>query len=189
MTDTTRQDPEDGRARIMRRSLEVFSSRGFDTVTVRQVAESAGVSPITVYRYFGSKHDLVLPAREATVTALLDAAREVPPVTDARSFVSGALLAYAEHRPADELWPVRVKILLESSQLQRAAASRDAEFEHVLVQEFDARTGEPSHAGPVAAGAGVAALRLSLQVWTGRENELQQLLRRELQTLWPDLHP
>lgn len=47
--------------------MRLFTGRGYDAVTVADVAEAAGVSAMTVYRHFPTKEDLVLvpnqPAR------------------------------------------------------------------------------------------------------------------------------
>ena len=41
-------------------ALDSFEARGYDAVTVEEVAEAAGTSPSTVYRHFGTKEALVL---------------------------------------------------------------------------------------------------------------------------------
>lgn len=41
-------------------ALALFEGRGYDDVTVEQVAEAAGTSPSTLYRHFGTKEQLVL---------------------------------------------------------------------------------------------------------------------------------
>ena len=46
--------------RIQDNALSLFGTRGFDAVTVEEVAVAAGVSPMTVYRHFGTKENLVL---------------------------------------------------------------------------------------------------------------------------------
>lgn len=46
--------------RIQRCAIELFETNGFEKVTIEQVAETADVSPSTVYRYFGTKERLVL---------------------------------------------------------------------------------------------------------------------------------
>src|SRR5207248_6302936 len=59
--------------------MELFATRGFDRVTVAEVAEAAGVSEKTVFNYFPTKEDLFydeVPAREA---ALVAAVRERKP--------------------------------------------------------------------------------------------------------------
>lgn len=45
---------------IRRAALSLFEKEGYANVTVVQVAATAGVDPMTVYRHFGTKHGLVL---------------------------------------------------------------------------------------------------------------------------------
>ncbi len=46
--------------RVQEAALDLFAVRGFDGVTIEEVADAAEVSPSTVYRYFGTKEGLVL---------------------------------------------------------------------------------------------------------------------------------
>jgi transcriptional regulator, tetR family len=41
-------------------AVRLFQERGFDQVTVEQIAQAAEVSPSSIYRYFGTKEGLVL---------------------------------------------------------------------------------------------------------------------------------
>jgi AcrR family transcriptional regulator len=56
--------PRGGRERVTERVVlaaqELFARRGFAGVTVREIAEKAGVSHALVHRYFGSKHDILV---------------------------------------------------------------------------------------------------------------------------------
>lgn len=45
---------------LRRTGLDLFAQRGYDNVTTSQVAAAAGVSPITFFRYFPTKEELVL---------------------------------------------------------------------------------------------------------------------------------
>lgn len=47
-------------SRIQRVALDLFDAHGYRNVTVERVAAAAGVSPSSVYRYFGTKEMLVL---------------------------------------------------------------------------------------------------------------------------------
>lgn len=47
-------------AEVQRHAMSMMGAAGFDNVTVEQIAGRAGVSPSTVYRYFGTKEALVL---------------------------------------------------------------------------------------------------------------------------------
>jgi AcrR family transcriptional regulator len=63
------------RQEIADKAMQLFDTRGFDHVTVAEVAAAAGVSEKTVFNYFPTKEDLFydeVPKREA---ALLEAVR------------------------------------------------------------------------------------------------------------------
>jgi AcrR family transcriptional regulator len=66
------------RDEIARAAMRLFAKRGFDEVTVAEVAEAADVSEKTVFNYFPAKEDLVFPDGEARWAALLDAIRDRP---------------------------------------------------------------------------------------------------------------
>src|ERR687885_2700207 len=58
------------RQEIADKAMELFVKRGFDHVTVAEVADAAGVSEKTVFNYFPTKEDLFfdeVPAREAAI--------------------------------------------------------------------------------------------------------------------------
>jgi AcrR family transcriptional regulator len=67
------------RQEIADTAMRLFVKRGFDHVTVAEVAEAAGVSEKTVFNYFPTKEDLFfdeVPARQA---AAVDAIRQRRP--------------------------------------------------------------------------------------------------------------
>jgi AcrR family transcriptional regulator len=45
---------------IQETALDLFDERGFDAVTIEEIAAAAEVSPSSVYRYFGTKEGLVV---------------------------------------------------------------------------------------------------------------------------------
>lgn len=69
------------REQIARVAMELFLERGFDNVTVAEVAEAADVSEKTVFNYFPAKEDLVFPDGEQRWAALLERIRDLPPGT------------------------------------------------------------------------------------------------------------
>ncbi|WP_443051469.1 TetR/AcrR family transcriptional regulator [Streptomyces sp. NBC_00234] len=54
---------------IQAQAIRLFTNRGYDAVTVADVAEAAGVSAMTVYRHFPTKEDLVLIEQPARLIA------------------------------------------------------------------------------------------------------------------------
>ncbi|MCG5220014.1 TetR/AcrR family transcriptional regulator [Streptosporangium sp. KLBMP 9127] len=77
------------RQRICDVALGLFVARGFEHVTIAEVAAAAEVSVNTVYNYFEVKEDLVLPPEEASRQRLADIVRQRPPGESA----AGAVLA------------------------------------------------------------------------------------------------
>lgn len=63
------------RQAISDEATRLFLERGFDEVTLAEVAEAAGVSVKTIFNYFGSKEELFLDREELLHSAILDAVR------------------------------------------------------------------------------------------------------------------
>jgi AcrR family transcriptional regulator len=66
------------REAIARAALRLFARRGFDAVTVADIARAAKVSEKTVFNYFPAKEDLVFGAGMQRVAALIEAVRARP---------------------------------------------------------------------------------------------------------------
>lgn len=54
---------------IQAHAVRLFTERGYDATTVADVAAAAGVSPMTVYRHFPTKEDLVLVDQHGRLVA------------------------------------------------------------------------------------------------------------------------
>ena len=63
------------REAIAAAAFDLFTERGFDGVTVAEVARRADVSEATVFNHFPTKEDLIYARLEAFETALLEAIR------------------------------------------------------------------------------------------------------------------
>ncbi|GLY40391.1 TetR family transcriptional regulator [Amycolatopsis sp. NBRC 101858] len=60
-------------------ATRLFAKRGFEAVTVVEIAEAAGVAKATVTNYFPRKEDLLLDLQAEAERLLVDALRERPP--------------------------------------------------------------------------------------------------------------
>src|SRR6201747_2573169 len=56
-------DVADFRERLCEAAEKLFAERGPDAVTMRQLAAELGVSPMTPYRYFEDKNDILAAVR------------------------------------------------------------------------------------------------------------------------------
>ncbi len=77
-------------------AIRLFAERGFDAVTVADIAAAASVSEKTVFNYFGTKEDLVVSGRAEAEESIVRAVRERPPGQSVLAAVRAQLLALAE---------------------------------------------------------------------------------------------
>lgn len=70
------------RDRILRSTVELASTGGFDSVQMREVADRADVALGTLYRYFPSKIHLLVSAMAEEVERIRDRALRQPPSSD-----------------------------------------------------------------------------------------------------------
>lgn len=82
MDDDRTKPPPGGReatiAAILDAAEELFAARGYDAVSVREIAEGAGVSHALVHRYLGSKADIYRGILESNARGMLAAAPDDP---------------------------------------------------------------------------------------------------------------
>jgi len=57
---------------IRKAALELFRSYGFRKVSVAEIARKAGVSQVTIYNYFGNKHELVRDVMKWFILSLIE---------------------------------------------------------------------------------------------------------------------
>jgi AcrR family transcriptional regulator len=147
------------RQEIADTAMRLFVTRGFDRVTVAEVAAEAGVSEKTVFNYFPTKEDLFydeVPQREA---ALVDAIR----TRRADESIPAALrrLQSAEcPRLCSPGFAVFARVIEESPALQAKELEVMARFVRALADEIQAELGVDERDARIAAGLLVSVHRL-----------------------------
>jgi AcrR family transcriptional regulator len=117
-------------------AMGLFAERGYDAVTVAEIARAADVSEQTVFNYFPAKEDLVFDEEEQRREALVAAIRDRPPGTSiAAGFrrVPEAILARVETESGRPLLGM-AEIIGGSPALQRRARE-------TMVKNAEALTG------------------------------------------------
>jgi AcrR family transcriptional regulator len=91
---------QEARQAISAVAMAMFEARGFDEVTISQVAEAAGVSKMTVTNYFPRKEDLVFDRAEVIIRGLAGAVTARAP---GESLLAAVRRDYAERIAAGDV--------------------------------------------------------------------------------------
>lgn len=167
----TRTAP-DGRARVERAALDLFRTRGFENVTSDEVADSAGISRRTFFRYFATKADAVwgdFAGHVRRLEQLLDATDPAAPV------LGSVCAAYVEVNDyPDEELPLlreRMRLILTEPALLAHSQLRFAEIDRVVAGHVAARRGgSPTALLPRLVAAGTrAAATTAFETWIGED--------------------
>jgi AcrR family transcriptional regulator len=133
------------RQEISDAAFELFTARGFEQVTVAEVARRAGVSEATVFNYFATKEDLAYGRMEAFEDELLAAIRDRRPgqsIVDAfRAFIMrpGGLVAAKDPDAAARLATITRVVTGSRSLLSRERQVYD-DYTRSLAQLIAAET-------------------------------------------------
>ena len=134
------------REEIARAAMELFLARGFDAVTVAEVADAAGVSEKTVYNHFSTKEDLVFPDVEQRWMAVLDRIRDRPPGTslvEPFRMATRELLDHVAAGAVDEI-TARPRLVMGSAALRDRLFIRWEQEAALLAPIIAAEVGEDS---------------------------------------------
>lgn len=125
------------REAIYRAARRLFSERGFDRVTVAEVAREANVSEVTVFNYFPSKEDLFYAGMHFFEEELLDAVRRRKPDESALKAFRRKLLESVEGLRSKERFAA-IRKATEAYATSPALASRERE----IVERYSQQLGE-----------------------------------------------
>jgi AcrR family transcriptional regulator len=154
------------RARIVDAAAELFAERGFDSVSVMEIAKRAGVVEKTVFNHFPVKEGLVFDADPPMRAALLDAVRRRPAGESvsaaAGSFVVSAVSMLGSPEAADGVAEM-ARVIRGSRTLQVREREILGELTVALADLVAEETGaEPGRIEPWLAAHAVLGLYASL---------------------------
>jgi AcrR family transcriptional regulator len=130
-------------------AMRLFLDRGFDAVTIAEVAEAAEVDAKTIYNYFPSKPDLVYHRLEDFETGLLDAVHSRKPgesiLAAFARFALGAQGLLGDEWASERLRAIARMITASDTLLayeEQIFARYTASLAALIAEETGARTGD-----------------------------------------------
>lgn len=174
-------------------ALQLLALKGFDAVTIDEIAAAAGVSKRTFFRYFASKEDVVVQfladLGTGMRTTLASRPPEERPSVALRHAVWVSMAACADH--SDRALRV-VQLILRTPALRARFLERQDQWREDLAGELARRLGlDPDTAlyPRLAAGMALTAFDTVLQRWSGSDGseDPAELTNRAFATIAPAL--
>jgi mycofactocin system transcriptional regulator len=123
-------------------ALELFSARGFDAVSVDDVAHAAGIARRTLFRYYASKSAILWGDFDTHLGQLREMLEDVDPDAPLKEALRSAMLAFNTFGPEEEAQHrERMRVILETDELQAYSMTMYAGWREVIAEFVAARCG------------------------------------------------
>ena len=159
------------RRAIQEQALRLFSAKGYDATTVQEIAAAADVSPMTFFRYFPTKEDVVLSDDyDPMISALIYSRPAEEPAVDSIRQALGAGLAQVYVAERATLL-ARTRLLLRTPALRARLWEQQSATADLIASALAARSGStrPNLRLRVTAAACLAALTTAILAWAERD--------------------
>ncbi|MEU2608499.1 TetR/AcrR family transcriptional regulator [Streptomyces albus] len=153
--------------RLVVAAVDLFTEQGYDATTVTQIAERAGVTRSTFFRYFSDKREVLVAGQETLSRLLADGITEAPASAGPLQAVAAGLeRASGAMGPANrELGPRLKAAVAASTELQERDALKSVGLAAAMTAALTAR-GVPETTAHLAAEMGVLAFKRGYAQWT-----------------------
>ena len=165
--------------------MRLFLADGFDATTVEMIAAAADVSPMTCFRYFRTKEDLVLSDDyDVLIASMIEA--EPPVLGPVDRIQNGVLKAIDKVWDEDrELVLARSQLLMRTPQLRARLWEQQSATVEILARSLGPRSGSSDFELRVVAAACLSTMTVAVEYWASHPDkaDLSDLLRNGFRTL------
>ncbi|GAA4401094.1 TetR/AcrR family transcriptional regulator [Tsukamurella soli] len=154
----------------MKAAITLFAEQGYDETTVAQIAEAAGLTKRTFFRYFSDKREVLFNGSHELEQLWVDAVAAAPPGASPMVAVSAGLdrvaELFAERLPFAAL---RSRIVAANPELRERELIK-LQTLAVAVQVALVDRGVPVNAATLAAQAGVTVFHVAFARWVAQDD-------------------
>jgi AcrR family transcriptional regulator len=162
------------RERLVVAAVDLFAEQGYDATTVAQIAERAGVTKSTLFRYFPDKREILVAGQETLSRLLAEGIAEAPLAASPLDAVAAGLerVSDAMGQMNRDLGPRMKAAIAASTELQERDALKSVGLAAAMTVALLAR-GVPDPTAQLAAELGVLAFRRGYVQWSIDEREAE----------------
>ena len=155
------------RERLVVAAVDLFTEQGYDATTVAQIAERAGVTKSTLFRYFPDKREILVAGQETLSTLLTEGIAAAPAgATPLQAVVVGLeRVSDAMGQMNRDLGPRMKAAIAASSELQERDALKSVGLVAAMTSALIER-GVPDPTAHLAAELGVLAFKRGYTRWS-----------------------
>jgi AcrR family transcriptional regulator len=125
------------REALVRTALDLFDRRGFEAVTIEEIAAGCERAPRTFFRHFATKEDVLFPDMDTKRARLLEAIAHQPIDVTPFAALRGAILELAaDYTDERDLLLLRHRIVEATPTLRSRAAERQQSWEASVVDQL-----------------------------------------------------
>ena len=172
----------DARGRLQHAALTLYGERGFDNTTVAEIAERAGLTKRTFFRYFADKREVLFWGSQALEELIATETRNAPEGAAPLDAVAAALeAAVPMFEERGEFAARRQQIIAANAELQERELIKLASLAAAAAEALrDRGVGDPT--ATLAAEAGIAVFRVAFDRWVepGNRNDLRHLIHSSI---------
>jgi AcrR family transcriptional regulator len=155
----------DARARLQEAALTLYGERGYEETTVAEIAERAGLTKRTFFRYFADKREVLFWGSELLEQQMVAAIEAAPASASPLGMIGAALDAAAvRFEEVREFAGPRHRIITSSPELQERELIKAASLAAGLTRALRAR-GVGDTAAALAARTGTTIMGLAFEQW------------------------
>ena len=158
------------RERVVAAAVDLFAEQGYDATTVAQIAERAGITKSTFFRYFPDKRELLAAGQETLSRLLVEGIEEAPEgASPLEAVAAGLERASSAMGPMNrELGPRLKAAIAASAELQERDALKSVGLAAAMTTALVAR-GVPDPTAHLAGELGVLAFKRGFAEWSETE--------------------
>jgi AcrR family transcriptional regulator len=155
----------DARARLQEAALTLYGERGYEQTTVAEIAERAGLTKRTFFRYFADKREVLFWGSEVLEQRMVAAIENAPASASALALIGAALDAAAgRFEEFREFAGPRHRIIASSHELQERELIKGASLASGLARALRAR-GLGDTAATLAARTCTTVMQVTFEQW------------------------
>ena len=161
----------DAEGRFRAAAMALFVERGYEQTTVADIAERAGLTARTFFRYFADKREVLFNGSGRLQQTMVSALGNAPAHATAIEAIAAALDAtggfFSDNR---EFARQRSSIIATTAELRERELIKLASLSVALAEGLRSR-GTPEPEASLAAEAGIAVFRVAFGLWVGESEQ------------------